>query len=85
MVGPGTGIAPFRAFLQQREAVSAPGKNWLFFGEQHESTDFLFKEELKQHEADGLLTKLTTAFSRDQQERIYVQHCMFHEAAELWA
>ncbi|TWT76030.1 Sulfite reductase [NADPH] flavoprotein alpha-component [Posidoniimonas polymericola] len=84
MVGPGTGIAPFRAFLQERKALKARGKNWLFFGDQHEATDFLYKGELTEMQEQGLLTKLSTAFSRDQEEKIYVQQRMREEGAELY-
>ncbi len=85
MVGPGTGIAPFRAFLQERALTENAGKNWLFFGAAHAKTDFLYEQELKQFAADGVLTKLSLAFSRDQSEKIYVQHRMTEQAAELWA
>ena len=85
MVGPGTGIAPFRAFLEERRAIGAKGRNWLFFGEQRESTDFFYREEFGQMLSEGTLTKLTTAFSRDQAEKIYVQTRMIEHAAELWA
>jgi sulfite reductase (NADPH) flavoprotein alpha-component len=85
MVGPGTGIAPFRSFLHERRATGAPGRNWLFFGEQRAVTDFYYREELTQMLADGHLTKLSTAFSRDQAEKIYVQHRMLEHAVELWA
>ncbi len=84
MVGPGTGIAPFRAFLHDRKATGATGRNWLFFGDQKASTDFLYKEELEGFLSDGHLTKLDTAFSRDQKEKIYVQQRMLENAAELW-
>jgi len=84
MIGPGTGIAPFRAFLQHRMMAGHRGKNWLFFGEQHQSTDFLYKEELLDWLKKGVLTKLDTAFSRDQSYKIYVQHRMKESAAELW-
>lgn len=84
MVGPGTGIAPFRAFLQERKASGATGPNWLFFGEQHAASDFFYKEEFDSYLADGTLTKLTTAFSRDQAEKIYVQHRILENAAELF-
>jgi sulfite reductase (NADPH) flavoprotein alpha-component len=84
MVGPGTGIAPFRAFLEHRHIAGATGRNWLFFGEQHQASEFLFEEELAQYQAEGTLTHLTTAFSRDQAERVYVQHRMLDHAAELW-
>jgi sulfite reductase (NADPH) flavoprotein alpha-component len=85
MVGPGTGIAPFRAFLQERRASGATGKNWLLFGEQRSETDFYYRDELEAMQASGLLTRLDTAFSRDQQEKIYVQHRMLEHGAELWA
>ncbi|MBE2203839.1 MAG: sulfite reductase subunit alpha [Chthoniobacterales bacterium] len=85
MVGPGTGIAPFRAFLHDRKARGAKGKNWLFFGDQKASTDFLYRDELEGLRADGHLTRLDTAFSRDQSEKIYVQHRMRENAAALWA
>ncbi|TWU57471.1 sulfite reductase subunit alpha [Rubripirellula reticaptiva] len=84
MVGPGTGIAPFVAFLQERAATKAPGKNWLFFGDQHEAYDFLYEDELKANVADGLLTRLDTAFSRDGEAKVYVQDRMRENAAELW-
>ncbi len=85
MVGPGTGIAPFRAFLEEREATAAKGRNWLFFGDQRASTDFLYREELEAMRERGLLTRLDTAFSRDQAEKVYVQHRMLENAAELWS
>jgi len=85
MVGPGTGIAPFRAFLEERRATSATGKNWLFFGDQKATTDFLYREELLGMHESGLLTRLDLAFSRDQPEKIYVQHRMLENAAELYA
>ena len=84
MVGPGTGIAPFRAFLQERKATGAKGKNWLFFGEQKAASDFFYKEEFASWQADGVLNKLVTAFSRDQAEKIYVQHRMLEHGAELF-
>jgi sulfite reductase (NADPH) flavoprotein alpha-component len=84
MVGPGTGIAPFRAFLHERKATGATGKNWLFFGEQHEQTDFLYRHELQSMLREGLLTQLDTAFSRDQEEKVYVQHRMLEHARELF-
>ncbi len=84
MVGPGTGIAPFRAFLQERAATGARGRNWLFFGEQRRSFDFLYEDEFAQFQKDGFLHKLSLAFSRDQAEKIYVQQRMQEEAAELW-
>ena len=85
MVGPGTGIAPFRAFLEERAATEAPGKNWLFFGDQRGECDFLYREELAGYQASGLLTRLDTAFSRDQAEKVYVQHRMAEHGAELFA
>jgi sulfite reductase (NADPH) flavoprotein alpha-component len=85
MVGPGTGIAPFRAFLQDREATGATGRNWLFFGDQKQAFDFLYQEEWDQWLATGALTRLDTAFSRDQLSKIYVQDRMREKAAELWA
>ena len=84
MVGPGTGVAPFRAFLEERRATGATGRNWLFFGDQHAATDFLYREELEAMKTDGLLTRLDLAFSRDQAEKIYVQDRMCESAAELW-
>ncbi|MGD7036496.1 sulfite reductase subunit alpha [Alkalicoccus sp. WONF2802] len=85
MVGPGTGVAPFRAFLQEREVRQATGKNWLFFGDRNAATDFIYREELEAMQASGLLTRLDLAFSRDQQEKIYVQDRMREHGAELFA
>ena len=85
MVGPGTGIAPFRAFLEERRATGAKGKNWLFFGDQRGATDFLFREELEAMQRDGTLTRLDLAFSRDQAEKIYVQTRMLEHGQELFA
>ena len=84
MVGPGTGIAPFRAFLEEREATKAPGKNWLFFGDQKRATDFLYPDQIIAWVQSGHLTRLDTAFSRDQEEKIYVQTRMLQAASELW-
>ena len=84
MVGPGTGIAPFRAFLQHRAKHGHSGRNWLFFGDQHAKTDFLYSEEFAAAQKSGHLHKLSTAFSRDQADKIYVQHRMEEEGAELW-
>jgi len=84
MVGPGTGIAPFRAFLQEREYRQAPGKNWLFFGDRNAATDYIYREEIEAMQASGLLTRLDLAFSRDQAEKIYVQDRMLENGAELW-
>jgi sulfite reductase (NADPH) flavoprotein alpha-component len=85
MVGPGTGIAPFRSFLHERKAANAPGKNWLFFGDQKSSTDFLYENELAEMQACGTLTQLSTAFSRDQKHKVYVQTRMLEHAREIWA
>uniref|UniRef100_UPI0028AF5A62 diflavin oxidoreductase n=1 Tax=Corynebacterium variabile TaxID=1727 RepID=UPI0028AF5A62 len=84
MIGPGTGIAPFRGFLQDRRHAGATGENWLFYGERHEATDFLYREELNGLRSDGTLTRLSTAFSRDTSERVYVQDRMRRHARELW-
>ncbi|WP_263366503.1 sulfite reductase subunit alpha [Edaphobacter bradus] len=85
MIGPGTGIAPFRAFLHERRATAATGRNWLFFGERSAATDFLYREELENMRSDGHLTQLDTAFSRDQKEKVYVQDLMQQNAQQLWA
>ena len=85
MVGPGTGIAPFRAFLEERKATKAKGENWLFFGNPYSATDFLYEDELKAYQADGTLSKLDLAWSRDQKEKIYVQNLMVQNGAELWS
>jgi len=85
MVGPGTGIAPFRAFIEEREATGAKGKNWLFFGDQHYLTDFLYQTEWQSYLEDGLLTKLDVAFSRDQKNKVYVQDRMRENAKDLYA
>ena len=84
MVGPGTGIAPFRAFLEHRAVEGATGKNWLFFGDQKRATDFLYEKEFDAMLEKGVLTRLDTAFSRDQAEKIYVQNRMHENGAELW-
>lgn len=84
MVGPGTGIAPFRAMLQERKASGASGKNWLFFGEQRSATDFLYQDEFEGYLADGTLSRFDTAFSRDQDFKIYVQHRILEAADELY-
>jgi sulfite reductase (NADPH) flavoprotein alpha-component len=85
MVGPGTGIAPFRAFLEERAAVGARGRNWLFFGDQRQESDFLYRDELETFQKSGLLTRLDLAFSRDQSEKIYVQNRMSESAADIWS
>jgi sulfite reductase (NADPH) flavoprotein alpha-component len=84
MVGPGTGIAAFRSFLAERDATGASGKNWLFFGEQQFATDFLYQTEIQNWYETGVLTKVNLAFSRDQKEKLYVQHRMLKHAAELY-
>jgi sulfite reductase (NADPH) flavoprotein alpha-component len=84
MVGPGTGIAPFRAFLQDRQATGAKGRNWLFFGAQREKCDYAYKEDFAQFKRDGVLTRLDCAWSRDQAHKIYVQHRLLENAAEVW-
>ncbi|MEO6982329.1 MAG: oxidoreductase [Edaphobacter sp.] len=84
MIGPGTGIAPFRAFLEERQARGCSGDNWLFFGEQRSALDFLYKDQLREMHKDGVLTHLDTAFSRDQEKKIYVQDRMREKAPELY-
>jgi sulfite reductase (NADPH) flavoprotein alpha-component len=85
MIGPGTGVAPFRAFLHERMAVKAPGRNWLFFGHQHSKYDFFYEDEFAGMKAAGALTRLTLAWSRDSEEKIYVQHRMREVGRDLWA
>ncbi len=84
MIGPGTGIAPFRAFLQERQARGAKGKNWLFFGAQRQACDYAYQEEFEKMQKDGLLSQITCAFSRDQAHKIYVQHRLLENAAGIW-
>ncbi|MCY7440868.1 MULTISPECIES: assimilatory sulfite reductase (NADPH) flavoprotein subunit [Bacillus] len=84
MVGPGTGIAPFRSFMQEREELGANGKSWLFFGDQHFVTDFLYQTEWQKWLKDGVLTKMDVAFSRDTEEKVYVQHQMKKQSKELY-
>lgn len=84
MVGPGTGVAPFRAFLQERMALGHSGANWLFFGDQHAETDFYYRDELEAMQRGGVLTRLSLAFSRDQGAKVYVQDRMLEEGLELW-
>lgn len=84
MVGPGTGVAPFRGFLQERRARGDSGKNWLFFGEQHAATDFYYQDELEEFQKQGVLTELSLAFSRDQQQKIYVQDRMRENGEKIW-
>jgi sulfite reductase (NADPH) flavoprotein alpha-component len=85
MIGPGTGIAPFRAFLEQRAVEGVKGRNWLFFGEQRHAWDFFYEDEFASFQKKGVLTRFDTAFSRDQPQKIYVQHRMKEQAKELWA
>ena len=84
MVGPGTGIAPFRAFIEERQVTGSKGKNWLFFGDRSQNTDYLYGNEWEFYQKDGILNKLDLAWSRDQQEKVYVQHKMIEKKAELW-
>ncbi len=84
MIGPGTGIAPFRAFMQQRAADEAPGKNWLFFGNPHFTEDFLYQVEWQRYVKEGVLTRIDLAWSRDQKEKVYVQDKLREQGAELW-
>jgi sulfite reductase (NADPH) flavoprotein alpha-component len=84
MVGPGTGIAAFRSFLAERDATGATGRNWLFFGEQYFASDFLYQVEIQNWFETGVLNKVNLAFSRDQKEKIYVQHKMLERGAELY-
>ncbi|WP_227935285.1 sulfite reductase subunit alpha [Alkalihalobacillus deserti] len=85
MVGPGTGIAPFRSFIQERAVNGGTGESWLFFGDQYSATDFLYEDELEKYQKDGVLTKLSTAFSRDSEKKVYVQHKMLENSKELFA
>jgi sulfite reductase (NADPH) flavoprotein alpha-component len=84
MVGPGTGIAPFRAFLQQRQMDGATGRNWLFFGDWTEEGEFLYRDEIGAFVEDGTIDKLDLAWSREGPEKVYVQHLMAGHAAEIW-
>jgi sulfite reductase (NADPH) flavoprotein alpha-component len=85
MVGPGTGVAPFRAYLQERKTIGAPGKNWLFFGEQRSRCDFFYHDEFAAMQTDGVLTRFNTAFSRDQAYKVYVQHRLLENSKEVYA
>ena len=84
MVGPGTGIAPFRAFIEERHKTGASGKNWLFFGDRSQKTDYLYGNEWESYQKDGILNQLDLAWSRDQETKVYVQHKMLEKKAELW-
>jgi sulfite reductase (NADPH) flavoprotein alpha-component len=84
MIGPGTGVAPFRAYLQERQVTGAKGRNWLFFGAQHEKCDFAYREDFEAFMKEGILTRLDCAWSRDQAHKIYVQHKLADNAAEIW-
>jgi sulfite reductase (NADPH) flavoprotein alpha-component len=85
MCGPGAGIAPFRAFIEHRVVEGATGRNWLFFGEQHRATDFLYGGEFLEYQKRGILNRLDLAFSRDQDHKVYVQHRMKENARDLWS
>ncbi|MDA8775618.1 sulfite reductase subunit alpha [Opitutales bacterium] len=84
MVGPGTGIAPFRAFIEERKVTGASGKNWLFFGDRSQKTDYLYGDEWEEYKKNGVLNELDLAWSRDQSEKVYVQHKMLERSSELW-
>jgi sulfite reductase (NADPH) flavoprotein alpha-component len=84
MVGPGTGVAPFRAFLEERQAIGAKGKNWLFFGDQTRASDYIYEQELEAMKKSGVLSRLDLAFSRDQEEKVYVQHKMHEHGKDLF-
>lgn len=84
MIGPGTGVAPFRAFLEEREEIGAEGKSWLFYGDRHFVTDFLYQTDWQRMLKDGVLTKLDVAFSRDTEEKVYVQHRLLQKSRELF-
>jgi sulfite reductase (NADPH) flavoprotein alpha-component len=84
MIGPGTGIAPFRAFLQERSVLGAKGENWLFFGAQRQKCDYAYKEDFARFKREGILTRLNCAWSRDQPYKVYVQHCLLQNAREIW-
>jgi sulfite reductase (NADPH) flavoprotein alpha-component len=85
MVGPGTGIAPFRGFLLDRRATGATGKNWLFFGDRNAATDFLYRDEIEAFQRDGSLHRLDLAWSRDRDAKVYVQQRMLESASTLWS
>ncbi|MDQ4147992.1 MAG: assimilatory sulfite reductase (NADPH) flavoprotein subunit [Pseudomonadota bacterium] len=85
MIGPGTGVAPFRAFLEERETLGATGKNWLFFGDQHFTTDFLYQIEWQRWLKEGVLTRMDVAFSRDTEQKVYVQHRMLEKSKDIYS
>ena len=85
MIGPGTGVAPFRAFLQEREAVGARGRSWLFFGDRNFTHDFLYQLDWQAWLKEGVLSRMDVAFSRDQPAKLYVQHRLWERRADLWA
>ncbi|MFA5257826.1 MAG: sulfite reductase subunit alpha, partial [Opitutales bacterium] len=84
MIGPGAGVAPFRAFIQERQALGASGRNWLFYGHRHEATDFYYRDEMEAWLAGGQLAKLSLAWSRDQARKHYVQHLVWEQRDQLW-
>ena len=84
MIGPGTGLAPFRAFLEERKVRGAKGKNWLFFGDQTRKNDFIYQEELINYKKSSILTRLDLAFSRDQKDKVYVQHKMLNSSEQIF-
>jgi sulfite reductase (NADPH) flavoprotein alpha-component len=84
MIGPGTGVAPFRAFIEEREEIGAQGKSWLFYGDRHFQTDFLYQVEWQRWLKDGVLTNMDVAFSRDTDEKVYVQHRMLQRSREIY-
>ena len=85
MIGPGTGVAPYRSFLQERQALGARGRNWLVFGDRNYTHDFLYQLDWQAFLKDGVLSRIDVAFSRDQPEKVYVQHRLWERRAELWA
>ena len=85
MIGPGTGIAPFRSFIEERDSSGASGRNWLFFGDQHFGSDFLYQTEIQNYKQIGVLNRVNVAFSRDQQEKVYVQHRMREHGQEFFS
>jgi sulfite reductase (NADPH) flavoprotein alpha-component len=85
MIGPGTGVAPFRAFVEERAALGCGGRNWLFFGDRNATTDFLYQDDWQRWHRSGMLSRLDLAFSRDQAEKVYVQHRMHEAARDIYA